>query len=131
MPRPRRVDQLQELPECDEAVVHLDRVRAAQSNLPGPALTGELSALFAALGDPTRLRIVATLERSEMCVCDIAAALRLSTSAASHQLRVLRDRGLVKARRSGRLVYYALDDDHVRTLYRQARDHVSHEEALQ
>jgi ArsR family transcriptional regulator, lead/cadmium/zinc/bismuth-responsive transcriptional repressor len=129
MPRPRRSEQLQQVPVCDVEVVHLDRVRAAQQALPSPRITGDLAALFAALGDPTRLRIVATLEAHEMCVCDIAAALGLTTSAVSHQLRVLRERGLVRPRRAGRLVYYALDDDHVRTLFQQARDHIGHSTA--
>lgn len=111
---------------CSDDVVHLDRVRAAQCAVPAPLLTGEIAALFSALGDPTRLRIVATLATNEMCVCDIAATLGLSMSAVSHQLRILRERGLVRPRREGRLVYYVLDDDHVRTLYAQARDHIAH-----
>jgi DNA-binding transcriptional ArsR family regulator len=126
MPRPRRAERLQDVPVCEVEVVHLDRVRAAQLAMLPATDTGALAALFSALGDPTRLRIVATLATNEMCVCDIAAALGLSTSAVSHQLRVLRERGLVRPRRAGRLVYYALDDDHVRTLYQQARDHVTH-----
>lgn len=126
MARPKRSEQLQDIAVCDDEVVHLDRVRAAQRGMPDGAMVGDLSALFAALGDPTRLRIVATLARDEMCVCDIAATLGVSTSAVSHQLRVLRDRGLVRSRRAGRLVYYALDDEHVLTLYQQALDHVRH-----
>ncbi|HUG13805.1 MAG TPA: metalloregulator ArsR/SmtB family transcription factor [Thermomicrobiales bacterium] len=111
---------------CDDEVVHLDRVRAAQGSMPHASGVDGMSALFAALGDPTRLRIVAALAGDEMCVCDIAAALGVSTSAVSHQLRVLRGRGLVRPRRAGRLVYYALDDDHVRVLYQQALDHIGH-----
>lgn len=126
MARPRRSDQLQELPVCDVEVVHLDRVRSAQRFVPSVTSIDGMSSLFSALGDPTRLRIVATLAGDEMCVCDIAAALGLSTSAVSHQLRVLRDRGLVRPRREGRLVYYALDDEHVRSLYQQALEHVGH-----
>jgi ArsR family transcriptional regulator, lead/cadmium/zinc/bismuth-responsive transcriptional repressor len=126
MGRPKRSAQLQDSAVCDDEVVHLDRVRAARTGMPQPGSIDDLSALFAAMGDPTRLRIVATLARDEMCVCDIAAALGVSTSAVSHQLRVLRERGLVRPRRAGRLVYYALDDDHVRTLYQQALDHIGH-----
>jgi ArsR family transcriptional regulator, lead/cadmium/zinc/bismuth-responsive transcriptional repressor len=126
MARPRRSEQLQELPVCDAEVVHLERVRSAQRSVPDADSIGGMSSLFGALGDPTRLRIVAALAGEEMCVCDIAAALGLSTSAVSHQLRVLRDRGLVRPRRAGRLVYYALDDEHVRSLYQQALDHVGH-----
>lgn len=127
MARPRRMAQIQEPLECEVEVVHLDRVRAAQATLPSPGDTLAMSELFAALGDPTRLRVVSVLAGSEMCVCDIAASLGLSTSATSHQLRVLRSLGLVRPRREGRLVYYALDDDHVLSLYRQALNHVAHQ----
>src|SRR5690606_2545857 len=82
--------------------------------------------IFGALADPTRLRIIAALATRELCVLDLAAAIGLSQSAVSHQLRVLRDRGLVRARRAGRRAYYRLDDDHVETLFRQARDHAGH-----
>jgi ArsR family transcriptional regulator len=107
-------------------VVDIARVRAARTALPSAAATQALAALFAALGDPTRLRVVAALAASELCVGDIAGALGLSESAASHQLRVLRGLGLVRSRREGRLVYYALDDAHVFTLYQQGLDHVGH-----
>jgi ArsR family transcriptional regulator len=69
---------------------------------------------------------VAALAAADLCVCDLAATLGLSESATSHQLRVLRELGLVRSRREGRLVYYALDDAHVRLLYHQALDHVAH-----
>jgi ArsR family transcriptional regulator len=125
MPRPKRADQLQDAPETS-AVVDLARVRAARAALPDAARTDALAALFAALGDPTRLRVVAALAASELCVGDLAGALGLSESAASHQLRVLRGLGLVRARRAGRLSYYTLDDAHVVTLYRQGLEHVEH-----
>jgi DNA-binding transcriptional ArsR family regulator len=126
MPRPTRADQLQELPTCEIEVVDIARVRRARLALPDADATNGVSALFAALADPTRLRIVAALEQTELCVCDLAAAVGLSTSAASHQLRVLRSLGLVRPRRDGRLVFYSLDDEHVRGLYRLALDHVGH-----
>lgn len=85
-----------------------------------------MSDLFGAVADPTRLRIVAALAARELCVGDLAATLAMSQSAVSHQLRVLRDRGLVRARRDGRLSYYALDDEHVAGLFGQALDHVRH-----
>jgi len=128
MGRPRRVDQLALSDEsvCDERIVHLDAVQAARRALPGvPVLTG-VTEIFAALGDPSRLRIVAVLAAGELCVCDLAAAVRLSESAVSHQLRLLRRIGLVQPRRDGRRVYYRLDDEHVSTLINQAVDHVQH-----
>jgi ArsR family transcriptional regulator, lead/cadmium/zinc/bismuth-responsive transcriptional repressor len=127
MPRPKRSRQLQEPAACDVEVVDLARVRAARAALPDAPHTSAVTVLFSALADPTRLRIIAALEQGELCVCDIAATVGLTTSAASHQLRVLRERGLVRPRRDGRMVYYAIDDEHVRTLFRQAFEHVAHE----
>lgn len=128
MPRPRKQDQLAEVSDlvCDDRVVHVQAVRAARGTLPaGPTLAG-LADVFATLGDPTRLRIVAALAHRELCVCDLAATVGQTESAVSHQLRNLRALGLVRSRREGRLVYYALDDDHVSALYGRALDHVAH-----
>jgi DNA-binding transcriptional ArsR family regulator len=128
MPRPKRTDQLTEIPPlvCDDRIVHVDAVRAARNALPPVDKLAGVAALFGALADPTRIRIVAALAARELCVCDLAAALGVSESAVSHQLRLLRARGLVRTRRDGRLVYYALDDDHVSGLYGAALDHVGH-----
>ena len=131
MARPRKSAQItsrRDLPECEENVVHLDAVVAARRDLPGAAdLTG-MTEIFSALADPTRLRIVAALASSELCVCDLAATVGLSQSAASHQLRTLRDRGLVRSRKDGRRAYYRLDDEHVSGLYHLAFDHAGHQE---
>lgn len=128
MPRPRKIDQLLTTTglACDDRVVHVEAVRAAREALPTGQVLAGLTDLFAALGDPTRLRIIAALASRELCVCDLAAAIGQTESAVSHQLRILRDLGLVRSRREGRLVYYALDDDHVSVLYRHAADHVAH-----
>lgn len=129
MGRPRKVDQIREpeqLDSCSDQIVHVDAVRRTRSTMPEAKDIGAMSALFAAIGDPTRLKIVAALSQNELCVCDIAASLGISQSAVSHQLRTLRELGLVRPRRDGRLSYYALDDDHVSTLYRQALDHIRH-----
>src|SRR5687768_7298453 len=131
MPRPRRLDRLTSEPPapaeaCEVRVVHVEAVRAARATQPPGALLAGAADLFAVLADPTRLRLVAALAERELCVCDLAATLGLSESAVSHQLRLLRERGLVRARRDGRLVYYALDDDHVAPLYAGALDHVAH-----
>ena len=85
-----------------------------------------LADLFSALSDPTRLRIISVLLESEMNVGEIAAQLEMSESAVSHQLRGLRQMRLVRARKDGRQVYYALDDDHVAKLYRLGLEHVDH-----
>jgi len=83
-----------------------------------------LADTFRILGDATRVRILDALSRSELCVNDIARLLSLSESAVSHQLRVLRGVRLVKPRRSGRMIFYALDDQHIVRLFAQGLEHV-------
>ena len=128
MTRPRKIDELTDTADlvCDERVVHVEAVRAAREMLPSGHVLADITDLFAALGDPTRLRILAALTGQELCVCDLAAAIGTSESAVSHQLRLLRTLGPVRNRREGRRAYYALDDAHVADLYRQALDHVGH-----
>jgi DNA-binding transcriptional ArsR family regulator len=83
-----------------------------------------LARLFSALSDPTRVKILHSLTvTKELCVCDLAVIAELSVSAVSHQLRLLRDRDLVHARRDGRMVYYSLADEHVRTLMDTGVEH--------
>jgi len=85
-----------------------------------------LADLFSALSDSTRLRIISVLLDNEMNVGEIAAQLVMTESAVSHQLRGLRQMKLVRTRKAGRQVFYALDDDHVAKLYRMGLDHVEH-----
>lgn len=128
MARPRKADQLADTGDllCDDRLTHVAAVRAARANLPSGTVLADLADLFAALGDPTRLRIVAALAANELCVCDLAATVGQSESAVSHHLRLLRSLGLVRARRDGRRVYYAPADGHVAVLYGEALDHVAH-----
>jgi ArsR family transcriptional regulator len=84
----------------------------------------DVAETFRILGDPTRVRILDALGGGELCVCDIASLVGISESAVSHQLRSLRNVRLVRPRRSGRLVYYVLDDAHILELLRQAQTHV-------
>jgi ArsR family transcriptional regulator, lead/cadmium/zinc/bismuth-responsive transcriptional repressor len=110
---------------CD--VFHADpaRVAAVRSALPDSATVEALSEIFKAVGDPTRLRLLTALAQGELCVCDLAALVGISESAASHQLRLLRTLRLVRARRDGRMVHYRLDDDHIVGLLAQGVDHVT------
>ncbi|MDQ2683532.1 MAG: metalloregulator ArsR/SmtB family transcription factor [Chloroflexota bacterium] len=128
MARPRKYQQLRQQPEleCDVSVVHFDAVQIARSAQPSSEDLAELSSLLALIADPTRLRIVAALAAAELCVCDLSATIGISESAISHHLRSMRDLKVVRARRDGRLVFYSLDDDHVMSIYRQAREHVAH-----
>ncbi|MFW6269967.1 MAG: ArsR/SmtB family transcription factor [Bacillota bacterium] len=84
----------------------------------------KLSDIFKTLGDPTRIKIINALRKEELCVCDLSELLGMSSSAISHQLRVLRNNNLVKYRKEGRSVYYSLDDEHVLALFSQGLQHV-------
>jgi len=79
---------------------------------------------FRVLGDPTRVRILDALGEGELCVQALASRIGISESAVSHQLRLLRTMRLVRVRREGRLAFYAVDDDHILELLRQAQTHV-------
>jgi len=106
---------------CLVRIVHLDRVEKARQEIIVERELDRLSLIFKALGDPNRLKIVMALNNVEMCVCDLAAFTGSSESAVSHQLRRLKDLALVKSRRDGQIVYYALDDDHVSQLMEVGR----------
>lgn len=86
----------------------------------------QLAELYKVFGDSTRIRILYLLSSQEMCVQEIADALSMNQSAISHQLRVLKESYLVKNRREGKTIYYALDDDHVATIMAQGLEHVEH-----
>jgi DNA-binding transcriptional ArsR family regulator len=86
-----------------------------------------LADTFRMLGDPTRVRILDVLAGGELCVCDIADLVGTSESAVSHQLRLLRGMRLVRPRRAGRQVYYALDDQHIISLFQQGVRHILEE----
>lgn len=124
MPRPTAIATAE---TCAIAHIHPDDVRRARTALPDAAAAADLAALYAALGDPTRVRLLAALATGSLCVCDLAAVLGMTQSAISHQLRLLRALGLVRARRAGKLVWYALDDDHVRDLLAIGFTHIGHQ----
>lgn len=109
---------------CDVVHLHPARVAELRTALIGDNEVTDLAETFRALGDPTRVRILDALSHGELCVCDLAALVRMSESAVSHQLRFLRNLRLVKPRREGRMVFYALDDRHIITLFRQGLRHV-------
>ena len=86
----------------------------------------QLADIFRALADPTRVRLLHALSHSELCVGDLAALLGMTDPAVSHQLRLLRDLRVLRSRRDGKLVYYALDDEHISSLFQQTLDHLGH-----
>jgi DNA-binding transcriptional ArsR family regulator len=109
---------------CKVRIIHWNRiVEAREKDIPRSEL-GRLAAIYKILGDPTRLRIVSALSQGEMCVCDLAAYTGLSESAISHHMRRLKDLFLVRNRREGQVLYYALDDDHVAQLLEIGLAHI-------
>jgi len=116
-----RVQDKCESPDVDEV-----RVRGTQEHLIDGLTATRLAQTFKALSDPTRVRIISALSHNEMCVYDLAAALGMSQSAISHQLRTLREMRLVRFRKEGRHVYYTLDDEHIHDLFHQGLDHIEH-----
>ncbi|MBM3808119.1 MAG: winged helix-turn-helix transcriptional regulator [Acidimicrobiia bacterium] len=108
----------------DLVQIDLARVRKIRQALVAPDAVRGLADTFSALGDPTRVRILDALSCGELCVCDLAAVLKLSQSAVSHQLRVLRGLRVVRPRRDGRVVCYSLDDQHIVSLFKQTLQHV-------
>lgn len=110
--------------KCDCTIIHEEVVEKVKENMPEEEILYDLAELFKVFGDSTRVRILCALEQSELCVCDIASVLNMTQSAISHQLRVLKQARLVKNRREGKIVYYSLDDDHVRSVFDQGLAHI-------
>lgn len=111
---------------CDIFCIHPEKVERVKPGMLQPVTVQRMAATFKVLGDPTRIRILDALLREELCVCDLALLLGTSSSAISHQLRVLRDARLVKYRKEGKMAFYSLDDNHVLTLFEQGLEHVGH-----
>lgn len=100
---------------------HLEEIK---TNLINESDTQKLSKLFKVLSDETRIKILFTISKHEVCVNDIANVLNLSQSAISHQLKTLKDANLIKSRREKQTIYYTLVDDHVHLIYNQALSHI-------
>ena len=115
-----------ETDKCEVNCIHEDMVHQAQAQMVDGRTGTRLAELFNALSDPTRVRIISALSAGELCVCDLAAALGMSQSAISHQLRLLRQLRLVRRRKAGQMAYYTLDDEHVSALFQEGMDHVRH-----
>lgn len=118
------IPNVPDIDKCDCTIIHEDVVHEVHRLLPDEENLMDLADLFKVFGDTTRVRIVCALFEAELCVCDIAALLGMSKSAISHQLRVLKQSKLVKYRRDGKVVYYSLDDEHVKNIFDQALAHV-------
>lgn len=111
---------------CNCCEVHKECVDCVKNSMPKEEKFIELSELFKVFGDFTRIKIIFALLKKELCVCDIAELLNMSQSSISHQLRVLKNARLVKFRREGKVVYYSLDDEHVREIISAGFEHIQH-----
>ncbi|MGI6123235.1 MAG: ArsR/SmtB family transcription factor [Acetivibrionales bacterium] len=109
---------------CGQLVIHDDIVNKIKDNMPEEDNLYDLAELFKVFGDSTRIKIIWALFESEMCVCDIAYLLNMTQSAISHQLRVLKSARLVRYRKSGKTVYYSLDDSHVKQIFEMGMEHI-------
>lgn len=110
---------------CSCLIIHEEVVNKVKENIPKEETLYDLADLFKVLGDSTRVKILCALFQAEMCVCDIAALLGMTQSAISHQLRVLKQGRIVKNRKDGKVVYYSLDDDHIKSIFDQGMAHIA------
>jgi len=109
---------------CITKGIHTEIVNDVKDRLPKEAYLNNLADLFKLFGDGTRLRILWALSESEMCVCDLCALLQMKQPAVSHQLKNLKQARIVKSRRDGKVIYYSLDDDHMRELLNLGMEHI-------
>ncbi|KRQ87079.1 hypothetical protein ABG79_00877 [Caloramator mitchellensis] len=119
--------KIQPIERCDCGVIHEEIVNKVREKMPQEETLYDLAELFKVFGDSTRIKILWALDESEMCVCDIAFLLNMTQSAISHQLRVLKQAELVKSRREGKIVFYSLEDEHVKQIFDQGLIHISEE----
>ncbi len=109
---------------CEYMHANEELVKRVLDGMPQEDFLFDLAELYKVFGDSTRIKILYVLFEAEMCVCDIAQVLSMNISAISHQLRVLKQAGLIKFRRDGKTVFYSLADDHVRTIIDQGAEHI-------
>lgn len=102
----------------------VDTGKIAAEMLPSEEMLYELADLFKMFADSTRIKILYALMEKEMCVACIADAVGVSQSAVSHQLRLLKQARLVRFRREGKQVLYALSDNHVHSMLAQGMNHI-------
>ncbi|MBP5973983.1 helix-turn-helix transcriptional regulator [Brasilonema sp. CT11] len=111
-------------PTCDTHVVHLDNVRSSAGQILPTEKAQQIAELFGVLADTNRLRLLSALASQELCVCDLAALMKMTESAVCHQLKLLKAMRLVRYRREGRNVYYRLADSHIVNLYQSVEEHL-------
>lgn len=119
-----KMEEKKVIENCSSNIIHDDILTKVKDRLPADEVLYDLAEVFKVFGDSTRIKILCSLFENEMCVCDMAALLNITQSAVSHQLRVLKQARLVKFRREGKVVYYSLDDEHVKNIFNEGLNHV-------
>ncbi len=109
---------------CEISYVDKQKVTSVKKKMKSERSMNLLAETFKVLGDPTRIKIIFALSQEELCGCDISNLLGATKYAVSHQLRVLRNMGLVRYRKDGKMVYYTLDDEHIKNLFDEGLRHV-------
>ena len=109
----------------DYIAAHEDIINRVTDEMPEEETLYNLAELYTVFGDTTRIRILFALLSSELCVNDLAQLLRLSQTAVSHQLRVLKNNKLVRFRKEGKVVFYSISDEHVRSIMEIGMEHVT------
>ena len=111
---------------CDCNIIHKDIVEDTLNKMADEELINKLAEFFKIVGDTTRVKILYALDKNELCVCDIANVVGMTKSSVSHQLSALRKSGIVKCKKIGKEVFYALDDEHVRQVFEVGIEHIEH-----
>ncbi len=113
---------------CDCNMIHKEIVKDTLSKMPESTVLNNLADFFKIMGDATRCKLLFALLQNEMCVCDLANVLSMTKSSISHQLSKMKDVGVVKCRKSGKTVYYSLDDSHISEIFEVALKHINHKQ---
>lgn len=116
---------INDIPHCEFMHAHSDTIEKIKSLMPDEDVLIDLAELFKVFGDSTRIKILSVLSGGELCVCDISTAVGMTSSAVSHQLKILKNADLVQFRREGKTVFYSLADGHVNTILEQGLEHVN------
>ena len=116
---------INDIPLCEFMFVHPETIEKITKAMPDDDTLIDLAELFKVFGDSTRIKILSALSGGELCVCDISTILGMTSSAVSHQLKILKNAGLVSFRREGKTVFYTLADDHVMTILSQGLEHIN------
>lgn len=116
---------INDIPHCEYMHAHPETIEKIKANMPDDDQLIDLAELFKVFGDSTRIKILSALSGGELCVCDISTAVGMTSSAVSHQLKILKNAELVSFRRDGKTVFYALADDHVNTMLEQGLEHIN------